>query len=134
MQYRLTDFLHQNNVLYNKQFAFRKNHSITFAIVELVDKITVAMDHRQMTLETCLDLYKAFDTIQHEILWAKLDHYGIRGLALYWFKSYLTNRTQDVCFADMPTRSNLALIRCGVPQRSILEPLLFLLYINDRTK
>jgi len=78
MQYRLTDFLHQNNVLYNKQFAFRKNHSITFAIVELVDKITVAMDHRQMTLETCLDLYKAFDTIQHEILWAKLDHYGIR--------------------------------------------------------
>lgn len=131
MHNRLTDFLEQNNVLYNKQFGFRKNHSTTFAIVEVVDKISEAIDRRQMTVGVFLDLSKAFDTIRHEILWAKLDHYGIRGLALNWFKSYLTDRTQQVCFAD--TRSNLALIRCGVPQGSILGPLLFLLYINDIT-
>ena len=94
--------------------------------MEVVDKIYEAMDRRQMTLGVFLDLNKAFDTIRHEILWAKLDHYGIRGLALDWFKSYLTDRTQQNCFAD--TRSNLALIRCGVPQGSILGPLLILLY------
>src|SRR6218665_220383 len=131
MHNRLADFLEQNNVLYNKQFGFRKNHSTTFAIVEVVDKISEAMDRRQMTVGVFLDLSKAFDTIRHEILWAKLDHYGIRGLALDWFKSYLTGRTPQVCFSD--TRSNLALIRCGVPQGSILGPLLFLLYINDIT-
>src|SRR6218665_3847491 len=100
MHNRLTDFLEQNNDLYNKQFGFRKNHFTTFAIVEVVDKISEAMDRRQMIVEVFLDLSKAFDTIRHDILWAKLDHYGIRGLALDWFKSYLTDITQQVCFAD----------------------------------
>jgi hypothetical protein len=129
MHDRIYKFLETNKSLYNKQFGFRKNHSTTYAIMEVVDKLTEALDQRKTTIGVFLDLSKAFDTIKHDILFDKLNYYGIRGMALEWFKSYLTDRFQQVTFNK--TLSKLTSIHCGVPQGSILGPLLFLIYIND---
>jgi retron-type reverse transcriptase len=95
----------------------------------LVNKITTAIDRKEVTAGVFLDLSKAFDTLNHEILLAKLQHYGINGLALKWIKSYLLGRKQFVQFKE--SRSSEQTIVCGIPQGSILGPLLFILYIND---
>ena len=102
------------------------------AITELVDKIANAVERNETTAGIFLDLSKAFDTINHDILLYKLDYYGFRGAALDhvdWFQSYLSNRKQFVRYQMHD--SNHKIINCGVPQGSILGPLLFILYIND---
>ena len=81
------------------------------------------------TLGVFIDLEKAFDTVNHQILLAKLNHYGIRGIANKWFSSYFSNRYQRVTING--ESSQILLVSCGVPYGSILEPLLFLIYIND---
>ena len=103
----------------------------TIAIVELVDKVVSAVERNESTLGIFLDLLKAFDTIDHDILLYKLEYYGFRGIVLDWFKSFFKNRKQFVRYQACD--SEYKNIKCGVPQGSILGPLLFILYVNDIT-
>ena len=93
---RTVNFLKHHNIFSNFQFGFREKHSTIHALLTLVEKVTHALDKLSHMVGIFLDFSKAFDTINHEILLAKLSHYGIRGKALEWFRSYLSNRSQYV--------------------------------------
>ena len=137
MYSRTYEFLTQNESLYESQYGFRKKHSCEHAITELVGQIAKSLENKQYTIAVYLDLSKAFDTLSHHVLYEKLDKYGIRGVALSWYKSYLTNRTmQAKCNSGNNTdvlSSNFAL-NFGTPQSSCLGPLLFLIFCNDLIK
>ena len=122
-------FLSKNDVLYRKQYGFRTNHSTYMAVLDFVDEISKAIDNDMYTVGIFMDLSKAFDTIDHGILLQKLYHYGFRGVSNEWFCNYLNNRKQFVQFNS--AKSTTEGISCGVPQGSILGPLLFILYMND---
>ena len=128
---RLGDYMEKYKILHENQFGFRKGLSTCTALLQLVDELANSIDHGQTTVGVFVDLAKAFDTVDHRILLQKLEHYGIRGVVLKWFNSYISNRKQ--CVLVNSTISKLSNIKCGVPQGSILGPILFILYINDLT-
>ena len=118
-----------NKLIYNSQYGFRKEHSTEFAALELIDKLMKGIDERKIPLSIFLDLSKAFDTLDHKILLSKLQHYGIHNTSLKWFHNYLTDRKQYVEYNN--ATSKCLPIYTGVPQGSILGPLLIIIYIND---
>ena len=128
MYKRLYTFLN-NSIIYNLQFGFRQQYLTSHALINITENIRKALDDGNIGCGVSVDLQKAFDTVDHQILLAKLNHYGIRGVSHDWFKSYLSNCSQYVSINEYD--SGLAAINCGVPQGSVLGSLLFLLYIND---
>jgi hypothetical protein len=126
---RLNTYLIQNNILISSQYGFRTSYSTEMAIHDFYHKISDGIDDNNYVIGLFVDLKKAFDTVNHKVLLTKLNHYGIRGVALQWIENYLSNRQQYVSLNK--TISDLKTVRCGVPQGSILGPLLFIIYIND---
>ena len=129
MAIRLNKFLSVNNILYRYQFGFRKNYSTVLAVIDVVDNILEHLDKKETGLGIYLDLRKAFDTVDHDILLHKMYNYGIRGTVYDWFRSYVSNRIQYTTLQNI--NSTTATVTCGVPQGSVLGPLLFLIYMND---
>ena len=129
MHARIVEFLEKNDSIYERQYGFRAGRSCEHALLDAQNTLLNSLNKKHISLLLLIDFSKAFDLVDHDILLRKLNHYGIRGIALKWLESYLKNRTQFVSING--SNSSARLMKYGVPQGSILGPLLFLIYIND---
>ena len=131
---RLYKFINKHDILYQSQYGFRNKHSCEQAILELTGRILHARDNGLHAAALFLDLSKAFDTLNHNVLLQKLHRYGVRGVCLDWFQDYLTNRSlvsKMTTLGNVITRSESYDIAYGTAQGSCLSPLLFILFCND---
>ena len=117
MYKRLYTFLNNNNIIYNLQFGFRQQYSTSHALINITENIRKALDDGNIGCGVFVDLQKAFDTVDHQILLAKLNYYGIFGVSNDLFKSYLSTWNQYVSINGY--KSGLAALNCGVPQGSV---------------
>ena len=124
MHKRSYTFLNNNNIIYNLQFGFRQQYSTSHALINITENIRKALDDGNIDCGVFVDLQKTFDTVDHQILLAKLNHYGIPGVSNDWFKSYLSDCNQHLSINGFD--SGLTAMNSGIPQGSVLGPLLFL--------
>ena len=126
---QILKYFTDNDLFMQSQHGFRPNFSTETVAIEFVDRIKIKIDNGHVPLSIFMDLSKAFDTINHEILLTKLKFYGLDFSSLSWFTSYISNRKQYVSYEDED--SSMEYLSIGVPQGSILGPLLFLIYVNN---
>ena len=130
LAFKIKEFLDSNNFFYKHQYGFRPNMNTNQALLDIINDITKEINKDRPTVAVFFDVAKAFDAVPHNILFAKLEHYGIRGNALELIKSYFNGRRQKVC-VNGTYSENLCDILLGVLQGSVLGVLLFIIYIND---
>ena len=129
IHFQIEDFLNKKKLIYMYQSGFRTNHSTDLCLAQLIDFVATGMDKQMHTGMILVDLQKAFDTLDHGVLLEKMKYFGFRASVIKWFESYLSNRKFLVCIDNV--FSEAGTLKYGVPQGSILGPLLFLLYVND---
>ena len=125
----MIEFIDQNDILSPNQFGFRKGFSTESAIIQFINNIHNGLHYKHNTVAVFMDLSKAFDVLDHDILYKKLEHYGFRGKILELIKSFISNRKYFVSVNG--STSDTKTVNIGVPQGSTLGPLLFLIYVND---
>ena len=128
MHERLSRFINENSLLFLSQYNYRAGHSCEHALIDARNKLNYALEKKKTAALLLIDFSKAFDMVDHGILLSKLEHYGIRGLSLQWFKSYLSDRQQYVSVNGC--NSSKVTLKYSVTQGSVLGPTLFLLYMR----